>query len=636
MIPEFGHLALIIALMLSLVQVVFPLWGVATNNAGWESLGKSCALGQLGFILFSFGCLLFALISNDFSVSYAMQNSAESLPLMYRIGALWGGHEGSLLLWALMLSGWTALVALCSRRLPLKLQARVLAVLGMISAGFLLFLLMTSNPFTRLFQSEVLVGRDLNPILQDPGLLFHPPILYAGYVGFSIVFAFALAALMEGDASRDWARAARPWALLAWSALTLGIVLGSWWAYHELGWGGWWFWDPVENASFLPWLTGTALIHCLIATEKRGVLKGWSVLLAIMTFALSLLGTFLVRSGVLISVHAFANDPTRGAFLLNYLSVVIIGSFLLYGIRAPRFKVENSFALLSRETWLLTNNVLLLVLMGTVLLGTLYPLILDVMNLGKISVGVPYFNGVFVPLALPLFCGMGFGVHCFWQQMAFKPLWHKLRYLLLAAVILSVILTLWLSAEFNLLIVAGLGLALWVLLTTLWSLWPRLSLQNCSVGFAHIGVAVMIVGVTLVTQLGVERDVRMHPQESVNVAGYDFRLESEREQPGPNYRSQAVIFAVSKDSQPITTLQAEKRIYQVSRMAMTEAAIDPGVFRDLYIALGEPFADGSWSVRIYYKPFIRWIWGGGVLMVLGALIAVVSQWQRGRKFNVKS
>lgn len=627
MSAEFGQMALITAFMLALVQMIFPLWGARKDPNPWLSLGKSCALGQCGFILISFICLLYALMNNDFSVAYVVHNSSTTLPMLYRIGALWGGHEGSLLLWVFMLSLWTAAVALFASSTMSQLQGRVLGVLGFISAGFLLFLLVTSNPFARFFQEGNLAGQDLNPMLQDPGLLFHPPMLYAGYVGFSVVFAFAIAALLGGDADRAWASAARPWALLAWLTLTLGIVLGSWWAYHELGWGGWWFWDPVENASFLPWLTGTALIHSLIATAKRGVLKSWSVLLAILCFALSLLGTFLVRSGVLISVHAFANDPSRGAFLLNYLSGIILGSFLLYSVRAHRLKPETHFDFISRETALLTNNVLLLVLMGTVLLGTLYPLLLDVLNAGKISVGVPYFNRVFVPLALPLLFGMGLGVHCFWQQMSSQLLWQKVRYSLLAAIIFGIAIGLMSSTGFNPMLMVGLGLAAWILLTTLLTrFWVGKHLLG--MGLAHIGIAVTVIGVTMVSQQSEERDVRMMPNESIVVAGYEFTLQTEKENQGPNYLSRQVDFAITKNKKPVATLQAEKRFYDVSRMAMTEAAILPGVFRDLYIALGEPLPQGAWSVRIYYKPFIRWIWFGGGLMALGALVSLIMRKKR--------
>jgi cytochrome c-type biogenesis protein CcmF len=631
MIPELGHFALILALALALVQTLSPLThpaGDLSHKGRGEtkiSLVKSAALGQLFFVLFAFACLAYAFISNDFSVVYVAENSNTHLPLPYRIGAIWGAHEGSLLLWITILSIWTAAVALFNKNLTPKFTARVLAILGLVSSGFLLFLLFTSNPFQRLLPNFPTDGADLNPLLQDPGLVGHPPMLYMGYVGFAVAFAFSLAALWSGKMDSAWARWARPWTIAAWCFLTLGITLGSWWAYRELGWGGWWFWDPVENASLLPWLSGTALIHSLIVTEKRETFKSWTALLAIITFSLSLIGTFLVRSGVLISVHAFANDPARGAFLLQLLAIVIGGSLLLYAARATSLKSSAYFALISRETFLLSNNVLLVSITATVLLGTLYPLILDALNLGKISVGPPYFNTVFVPLMVPLLFFMGIGPLCYWYESNKVILVKQLLYPFVLAIILSASLLLVCTDKLPILVWLGLFLAFWIMLTTIISVltqkkkWTR---QRWGMIVAHMGIAVCVIGITLTTHYQLSRDVRMQPGDQVTLGLYNFQFLGVNNLQGPNYSGTNGEFLITKDHKFINLLHAQKRLYTVEQVEMTESAIDVGLTRDLYIALGDSLNNDAWGVRIYYKPFIRFIWWGGLLMVLGGVLAI--------------
>lgn len=637
MIPELGTLSLIIAFCFALLQASIPLVGVYKNQVAWQSLTRPLAIGQFFFIAASFLLLIYSFVVNDFTVRYVVSHSAESLPLIYRIGATWGGHEGSLLLWLIMQNTWFLALAIYSRRLPMSFNVRLFTVVGFVNAGFLLFLLSTSNPFTRLFTLEVVHGQDLNPILQDPGLLIHPPMLYMGYVGFAVGFAFAVAALLEGQVQRQWAAWLRPWAIGAWLCLTLGIVLGSWWAYHELGWGGWWYWDPVENASILPWLVSTALIHSLIVTEKRGALKGWSILLAILTFALSLLGTFLVRSGVLVSVHAFASDPARGSFLLKYLVLVIAGSLVLFGIRNERFKQEQGFGVLSRESLILGNNLLLFTAMGTILLGTLYPLVLEVFGIAKISVGMPYFNAVFVPLAIPLFILMGLGPNFNWSQTSKDIFKSKLLWVAIFSV-LSGIATPLILGKFNIWVCIGIASSIWVFLGTILSIQKILKTRRINqltgsqwgMLVAHIGVACTILGVTIVSQYSVERDVRIAIGETVDIAGYQLEFSGTRPVSGPNYHGLAADFAVQKGKQNFT-LTGEKRIYTVNRQAMTEAGIKAGLFRDLYLALGEQLPDAAWSVRIYYKPFVRWIWLGGLLMLIGALLTLWFRVKPGRK-----
>jgi cytochrome c-type biogenesis protein CcmF len=634
MIPELGHFALILALLLAALLGTLPLIGAQRGIPVWMALARPLAAGQFLFIAFAFGCLAYSFIANDFSVVNVATNSNSQLPLEYRIAATWGSHEGSMLLWVLMLGGWTLAVALKSRHLPDEMVARVLGILGLLAVGFLLFLLLTSNPFDRLFPPAA-DGRDLNPLLQDPGMVFHPPLLYMGYVGFSVAFAFAIAALIGGRLDATWARWSRPWTTLAWSFLTGGIMLGSWWAYYELGWGGWWFWDPVENASFMPWLIGTALIHSLAVTEKRGTFKAWTVLLAICAFSLSLLGTFLVRSGVLTSVHAFATDPRRGVFILAFLALVIGGSLVLFAMRAPKVGGGGRFEAISRETMLLANNVLLIAAAGSVLLGTLYPLFLDALNLGKISVGPPYFDTVFVPLMTPLVFLMGVGPLARWKQATLPDLWQRLKWALAVSLATALLLPL-AAGNWKPMVSFGLLLAAWIVTTTVVNIRERgrgvrggivaqLARQPRSYWgmiAAHLGMAVFIVGVTMVKGYETERDVRMDVGDKVTVGAYTLRFDGTTEAKGPNYRAARGAFDVSRDGQHVTTQFPEKRVYNASGMPMTEAAIRSTPLGDLYVSLGEPVDGGAWSVRVYHKPFITWIWGGCLLMAFGGLLAL--------------
>jgi len=637
MIPELGHFALILALCVAVVQAALPLLGATYNKPSWMAVARPAAQAHLLFMLIAFGCLTYAFIVHDFSVAYVAHNSNTRLPLPYRISGVWGAHEGSLLLWALTLVIWTNAVLLFSRSLPANIVSRVIGVLGLISIGFMLFMLLTSNPFDRLLPAAA-EGRDLNPLLQDPGLVIHPPMLYMGYVGFAVPFAFAVAAMLSGRLDAAWARWSRPWTNVAWMFLTLGIALGSWWAYYELGWGGWWFWDPVENASFMPWLVGTALMHSLAVTEKRSAFKAWTVLLAIFAFSLSLLGTFLVRSGVLTSVHAFATDPERGVFILIFLVIVVGGSLALYAWRAPQIRSTGQFQLFSRETALLLNNVILVVAAASILLGTLYPLILDALGLGKISVGPPYFNSVFIPLTAPLALLLGFGIMSRWKQDNFGRLFGLLRWAMLAAVILGLA---WaaLMPDFKLAAGVGLVLAMWVVASSVVAFRARLSgkqnlmpaLRSIPRGFygmtlGHLGVAVFIVGITLTSLYSIEKDLRLAPGESYEMGGYTFQFDGVQEINGPNYSGHAGRLTVTRDGDLVQVMEPEKRIYFVQRQPMTEAAIDAGLTRDLFIALGEQVdAQGGWAVRLYVKPYIRWIWLGALIMGIGGLIAATDR-----------
>ena len=638
MIPELGHFALIVALCIALTQAVLPLVGAARGNVAWMSVARPAAQGQFVFVAFAFGCLAYSFVANDFSVLNVATNSNSSLPWFYRFAATWGSHEGSLLLWVLMLTVWMLAVSVFSRHLPSEMVARILGVMALISVGFLLFMLFTSNPFQRLLPAAP-DGNDLNPLLQDPGMVIHPPMLYMGYVGFSVAFAFAIAALLGGKLDATWARWSRPWTTLAWVFLTVGIALGSGWAYYELGWGGWWFWDPVENASFMPWLVGTALMHSLAVTEKRGGFRVWTVLLAIIAFSLSLLGTFLVRSGVLTSVHAFATDPTRGIFILGFLVVVIGGSLALFAWRAPRVGLGGSFELVSRESALLANNVLLLVAAASVMLGTLYPLFLDALGLGKISVGPPYFEAVFVPLMTPALFLMGIGPIAKWKQAALPEMAARLKWAFVIALVTALLLPFTLG-KWTPMIAFGLLLALWVAISGFVNLKQRVAQLRATSGrglgsqlgaiprgyygmlLAHAGVAVFITGVTLVKGYETEKDVRMQVGDTVDVGGYTFRLDGLAQVPGPNYEATRGSIAVLKDGKNLRTLYPEKRFYQVQQMPMTEAAIDTGIARDLYVSLGEPVGDGAWVVRVYHKPFVDWIWGGAFLMAFGGILAI--------------
>ncbi len=641
MIPEIGHFALILALLLALVQGTLPLVGAHRGVREWMAVARPAARGQFVFVLTAWLCLVWSFVNNDFTVLNVATNSNTLLPLPYKIAASWGSHEGSLLLWVLMLTGWGFAVSVFSRHLTEEMAARVLGVMGLVGVGFLLFMLLTSNPFDRLFPAAQ-EGRDLNPLLQDPGMVFHPPLLYMGYVGFSVAFAFAIAALLGGKLDAAWARWSRPWTTVAWCFLTLGIALGSWWAYYELGWGGWWFWDPVENASFMPWLVGTALIHSLAVTEKRGTFKAWTVLLAIFAFSLSLLGTFLVRSGVLTSVHAFATDPQRGVFILLFLVLVIGSSLALFALRASKVGLGGRFDAVSRESLLLANNVLLAVACGAVLLGTLYPLFLDALGLGKISVGPPYFDTVFVPIMAPLVFLMGVGPIARWKQAPLPDLWVRLRWALMVSLVLGLMLPFLGNIEDGLpwspLSAFGYWLAAWVALATVEVIRYQIRNQQGSVlarlarqprgwwgmVLAHLGVAVFIVGVTSVRSFQVERDVKMAPGDTVAVHGYTFRFDGVGERAGPNYSAARGTVTLLKNGKPVDVLFPEKRIYFAqSQMPMTEASIRTGITGDVYVSLGEPVGnDGSWTVRVYYKPFVTWIWGGCVLMAIGGFVAM--------------
>jgi cytochrome c-type biogenesis protein CcmF len=636
MVPEVGQFALILALLLALTQATLPLIGAARGKTSWIAVAIPAGQAQFIFVAIAFCCLGYSFITNDFSVLNVATNSNSQLPLQYRLAATWGSHEGSLLLWVFMLGLWTVAVSLFSRHLPDEMVARVLGVMGVISVGFLLFLLLTSNPFQRLLPAAP-DGRDLNPLLQDPAMVAHPPMLYMGYVGFSVAFAFALSALISGRLDATWARWSRPWTTVAWMFLTCGIALGSWWAYYELGWGGWWFWDPVENASFMPWLVGTALIHSLAVTEKRGGFKSWTVLLAIAAFSLSLLGTFLVRSGVLTSVHAFAADPKRGIFILAFLVFVIGGSLLLYAWRARQVGMGGKFEVVSRESLLLSNNVLLAVAAGSVLLGTLYPLIIESLGMGKLSVGPPYFNSVFVPLMAPAIFLMGIGPIARWKKASLPELAVRLRWAFLASVATALALP-FVLGQWKPLASLGLMLAFWIVTTALVNLWERvrttsgtlsvwrkLGMQTRSyygMHLAHLGVAVFIVGVTIVTGYQSEQDVRMDPGDTVNAGGYSFQFNGVTRVAGPNYEAARAEITISRNGNVVNTMYPEKRTYTATGSVMTETAIDSGIFRDLYISLGEPVSGGAWSVRVYFKPFVSWIWGGALIMALGGGLAL--------------
>jgi cytochrome c-type biogenesis protein CcmF len=612
----------------ALVQGVLPLAGTINDNQRWQALAKPAAALQFALIAFSFAVLAHGALTDDFSIKYIAGHSNSLLPTQYKFASVWGGHEGSLLLWMLMLSGWTVSVAIFSRTLPLAMVARVIGILGLVSTGFLMFILITSSPFERLLPAPA-DGKDLNPLLQDPGLVIHPPMLYMGYVGFSVAFAFAVSALLSGRMDAAWARWSRPWTIVAWIFMTAGIALGSWWAYYELGWGGWWFWDPVENASLMPWLFGTALIHALMVTDKRGGFKAWSVLLAIGAFSLSLLGTFLVRSGVLTSVHAFASDPKRGVFILIFLAVVVGVSLTLFAWRAPKATLGGKMGLVSRESMLIANSVLLVVATGAVLLGTIYPLIVDALNLGKLSVGAPYFNAVFVPLMVPVVFLMVPGGIAHWREARWAQLGHDLRLPALAAVLAGA--AIWTLTERGTWLTAmGMALATWVVVGLLMQIAIRLKKPGrippsfWGMHLAHLGIAVITVGITMVKSYEVERDVRMGLNDTVTIENYNFELVGVSDVNGPNYKALRGDIKVTKDGKYLEMLYPEKRKYFSSAMPMTEAGIDSGFFRDLYVSLGEPIEGErlQWSVRVFYKPFISWLWYGAILMVLGGLLAV--------------
>jgi cytochrome c-type biogenesis protein CcmF len=644
MIPEIGSFLLCLALGLSLLLSVYPLWGAARQDGRLMALARPLAWGVFFCIAAAFIILIHAFIANDFTVAYVVANSNTQLPVYYRIAATWGAHEGSLLLWVLMLSGWTLAVALFSRSMPQDAVARVLAVMGMINFGFLLFITLTSNPFTRTLPDFPIDGRDLNPMLQDIGLIFHPPLLYMGYVGFSVAFAFAIASLMAGRLDTAWARWSRPWTTAAWVFLTIGIVLGSAWAYYELGWGGWWFWDPVENASFMPWLAGTALIHSLAVTEKRGAFKAWTVLLAITAFSLSLLGTFLVRSGVLVSVHSFASDPARGMFILAFLVIVIGSSLLLYAIKGSKVRSRVQNEAWSRESFLLGNNVLLIAAMLVVLLGTLLPLVHKQLGLGSISIGEPFFNTMFTWLMAPLALALGIGPLVRWRRDEPQKLWRRLAVALLVTLALSIVLPWLLQDRIEAMTAVGLLMAVWVILLTLMELHERathrhrffaglrhLSRSHWGMVLGHLGVAVTVIGIAFSQSYSVERDVRMKAGDTVDIHHYHFTFRDVHSLQGPNYSGGVGIIDVTRNGKPEATLHAEKRYYNVARAMMTEAAIDGGFTRDLYAALGEELDNNTWAVRIYYKPFVRWIWFGGLFMAAGGVLCLLDPRYRSRK-----
>lgn len=645
MIVEIGHFALIVSLGLAILLSLLPLVGASKNNTMLMNTARPLAWGMFSLLLVSFSILLWAFYVNDFTVQYVASNSNSQLPWYYRLTAVWGAHEGSLLLWVLIQAGWTVAVATFSRGMPQESVARVLSLMGLISVGFLLFVIVTSNPFLRTLPYFPVDGRDLNPLLQDPGLIIHPPMLYMGYVGFSVAFSFAIASLMTGRLDTAWARWSRPWTTAAWLFLTLGIALGSWWAYYELGWGGWWFWDPVENASFMPWLAGTALMHSLAVTEKRGTFKAWTVLLAISAFSLSLLGTFLVRSGILVSVHAFASDPARGLFILGFLVFVIGGSLLLFAVKGAAVRVRGNAELISRENALLSNNILLIAALVVVLVGTLLPLIHKQIGLGSVSIGAPFFNMLFAWLMVPFAFLLGIGPLIRWKRDNFSKLLKPMLICGLMALILSAVMVYLLAERFSLMAFIGWVMAFWIILLHVVELHQRathrhsfmigvtkLQRSHWAMMLGHVGLAVTVIGIAMVQNYSIERDVRLAPGESFEIQQYNFYFKGLRDKDGPNYDGYIADFEITQDGQYVNTLHAEKRFYRTAKSMMTEAAIDRGITRDLYIAMGERLEDGrSWAIRIYYKPFVRWIWAGALLMSLGGALAISDKRYRFRK-----
>ncbi len=643
MIPELGHFALIIGLAFAICLSIVPLVGVVTKHQQLITYAKPLTFGMFSFVAISIIILGYCFVTDDFSVLYVASHSNSHLPYYFKMSAVWGGHEGSLLLWVFSLTAWTAAVAKFSDGIEDAFIARVLSVLGMIVVGFAAFTLLTSNPFDRLWPNVPAEGRDLNPLLQDVGLIVHPPLLYMGYVGFAVAFAFAVAALMCGKLDAAWARWARPWTVSAWVFLTLGIALGSWWAYYELGWGGWWFWDPVENASFMPWLVGTALIHSLAVTEKRGTFRNWTVLLAIFAFSLSLLGTFLVRSGVITSVHSFAADPSRGLFILLLLAIAVGGSLTLFAFRASNVASFSRFAFYSRETALLICNVILVVAAVTVLLGTLYPLLVDSLGYGKISVGPPYFNAVFVPIMSFLFVVMGIGPLIRWKKAKKGELRKQIFSPSIISIIVGLAFPFLYGGEFNAWVAMGVTLGCWVELVVLKELYnsakkpdgsiafSRLSLSQIGMTLAHQGIAVTIIGVTLVSVYESETNIKMFTGDTATVSGYEITFNGVKPVKGPNYSAEQGQIEVHKNGEFVSLLQPERRTYLVQTMGMTEAAIDPGLFRDVYVALGDPLPQNAWAIRVHYKPFVRWIWLGAIFMALGGTVSMLDKRYRRKK-----
>ena len=648
MIAELGNYALALSLAIAVLLAIFPLWGAEKGNAQLMALARPMTYGLFIVLSVSFGALFYLFAVNDFSVQYVVNNSNTTLPIYYRLSAVWGSHEGSLLLWIWLLSLWSAAVALFSKRLPQEAAARVLGIMGIISIGFLLFVLFTSNPFARTFPDFPVDGKELNPLLQDVGLIFHPPLLYMGYVGFSVAFAFSIASLMTGKLDTAWARWSRPWTMAAWFFLTLGIVLGSWWAYYELGWGGWWFWDPVENASFMPWLAGTALLHSLAVTEKRGSFKAWTVLLAILAFSLCLLGTFLVRSGILVSVHAFASDPTRGLYVLAYLIVVIGGSLTLYAYKGSQIRSRDNAERYSRESLLLLNNILLMTALCVVLLGTLLPLVHKQLGLGSISIGAPFFDQMFLIIMTPFALLLGIGPLVKWRRDQFSAIRTPVVVSVIIMLIAGFALPYLLQDKITVSAVLGTMMTLIIVLLSLYEMHQRathrdsflqgitkLSRSHWGMVLAHLGVAMTVWGIAFSQNYSVERDVRMNVGDSVQIADYDFTFKGISDANGPNYIGGKAQIDITRHGQPEATLFAEKRLYTVSKMPMTEAAIDWGFTRDLYVALGEKLDNNAWALRLYYKPFIRWIWLGGLFMALGGLLCMFDRRYRFSKILEK-
>jgi cytochrome c-type biogenesis protein CcmF len=630
MAPELGIFALILAFVLSLSQAFFGLVGAWREKPVWMSVARPAVTGQFVFVAMAFGCLVYSFVNNDFSVKYVASNSNSQLPLFYRVAAVWGAHEGSLLLWVLILSIWSVAVAAFSRGMPLSFSSRVIGVMGLVSAGFMLFTLWTSNPFGRLIPAAS-DGADLNPVLQDFALAIHPPMLYTGYVGFSVAFAFACAAMLEGRLDQAWAKWTRPWTIFAWMFQTIGIALGSWWAYYELGWGGWWFWDPVENASFMPWLVGTALIHSLSVTEKRGIFKSWTLLLAIFAFSLSLVGTFLVRSGVLVSVHSFATDPKRGLYILAFLVTTIGGSLSLYAWRAPKLYVPGGFELFSREFFVLVNNVLLVCIAGLILWGTLSPLLYELLGIGKISVGPPVFALMFLVPALPLLVFLCIGMHSAWRRgkltVSAKPVW----WLLGAAIVLALTVQGLVFHEVHWLGLIGFSLGFWVIFSALVDPIQRLRRHQTVTGgllgmaIAHIGIGMFAIGASGVESYKIEKDVALKPGGSFVIAGYDFKFLAATEVRGPNYDAVEALVEITKDGKPVAILKPQKRHFRVQQTDNSKAAISVNWARDLFVAMGDPLGQGAWSMRIQYKPLVRYIWLGALVMAIGGFIAATDR-----------
>jgi cytochrome c-type biogenesis protein CcmF len=635
MAPELGVFALILAFCLSVSQAFFGLVGAWRGRPVWMSVARPAVTGQFVFVAVAFACLVYSFINGDFSVLYVARNSNSHLPLFYRVAAVWGAHEGSLLLWILILSIWSVAVAAFSRQLPMSFSSRVLGVMGLISSGFLLFTLWTSNPFERLIPAAQ-DGADLNPVLQDFALAIHPPMLYTGYVGFSVAFAFACAAMLEGRLDQAWAKWTRPWTLFAWLFLTIGIALGSWWAYYELGWGGWWFWDPVENASFMPWLVGTALVHSLIVTEKRGIFKSWTLLLAIFAFSLSLVGTFLVRSGVIVSVHSFATDPRRGLYILAFLVLTIGGSLTLYAWRAPKLYVPGGFEVLSREFFLLVDNVILVSVAGLVLWGTLSPLVYELLGIGKISVGPPVFAVMFLVPMVPLMAFMAVGMHSAWRRGKLTGAALLLWGMLVLAVLLAVVIQGVSFGSFHLVGLVGLSFGFWIIFSALlepirrWRQGEHVPTALLGMAIAHLGVGLFAIGASGVESYKIEKDVALKPGGSFAIAGYDFRFVNAVDVRGPNYDAVEALVEVTRDGKPVAILKPQKRHFWVQQTDNSQAAISVNWSRDLFVAMGNSLGDGAWSMRIQYKPLVRYIWLGALVMALGGFIAATDRRYRNK------